>query len=492
MLKATFRCGLVLAAILVCARHAEGQAVFDNQCPVGQFSIVPLRTVVTTTGHFNDTVCYDTNGNLVFQSLNASLAASDTFTRANGGLGSNWNSGIVAPQITSNAAGGSNGQYEIAAWNNPAFVSNSQFSQASIVIIGAGESGPAVFVSSNLSPASSGVGYFCGEGTTSITLYRTLGSGVTSLGTSAITGANGDVLRLEITSAGALTCFRNGVSTLAASDTTYKNGSPGLVFRGSGGTPSTLSNWTGGNLPVSSGKANSWIGGTGLITNTGIFNGNNNNDYLQSVVNNCNPATEIQTIIGALGSLNAVTGCSAVPASATINLSNGVAGYVTNSSPFTTAEGVFGQGRAIVSNANNTEALNGIITDAVGVTGTTLEGLELDVNVLGTPTTVRGITVVGASTGTMPATSAGINVSAPGVGKLWGTAYATGVAASNVALGVGSTSAAPSSASQQIQLNSVNSGGTTITAIIQSDGAGQINLTPVSPQNVGISGALGN
>jgi len=42
-----------------------------------------------------------------------------------------------------------------------------------------------------------------------------------------------------------LTCYKNGVSTLTASDTSYSSGSPGLFLFG---TVATSKNWSGGNL----------------------------------------------------------------------------------------------------------------------------------------------------------------------------------------------------------------------------------------------------
>jgi hypothetical protein len=53
------------------------------------------------------------------------------------------------------------------------------------------------------------------------------------------------VLRLEAGPSGALTCYKNGVSTLTTTDATYTSGQPGLFLFG---TVSTSKNWSGGNL----------------------------------------------------------------------------------------------------------------------------------------------------------------------------------------------------------------------------------------------------
>jgi hypothetical protein len=53
------------------------------------------------------------------------------------------------------------------------------------------------------------------------------------------------MLRLEASSGGALTCYKNGVSILTATDTTYSSGQPALFLFG---TTATSKNWSGGNL----------------------------------------------------------------------------------------------------------------------------------------------------------------------------------------------------------------------------------------------------
>jgi len=70
-------------------------------------------------------------------------------------------------------------------------------------------------------------------------------AGTTSLTSTASTGAVGDLLRLEVAPGGALTCFKNGVSTLTAADTQISSGSPGLLISGN---VATEKNWSGGNL----------------------------------------------------------------------------------------------------------------------------------------------------------------------------------------------------------------------------------------------------
>jgi hypothetical protein len=92
---------------------------------------------------------------------------------------------------------------------------------------------------------SSTQGYMCIENTTTIYIQKmTSGSG-SVLTSASTTGAIGDVLRLEAAAGGALTCYKNGVSTLTTTDSSYTTGSPGIDIYGS---VATEKNWSGGNL----------------------------------------------------------------------------------------------------------------------------------------------------------------------------------------------------------------------------------------------------
>jgi hypothetical protein len=93
---------------------------------------------------------------------------------------------------------------------------------------------------------SSTQGYHCIESTTNIYIQKTAGTGAnTTLTSAASAGAAGDVLRLEAGPGGALTCYKNGVSTLTATDTSFTSGSPGIMIYGG---VATVKNWSGGNL----------------------------------------------------------------------------------------------------------------------------------------------------------------------------------------------------------------------------------------------------
>src|SRR5207248_4690699 len=169
--------------------------------------------------------------------------AYDNATRANGAIGSNWtvtNNGI---NISSNSFVGTASTNDVAYWAVNTF-SPAQFSQVTLTALNGTTDFPGTAV---LLSGSGGAthGYSCVEDTTNIFIQKITGTTNTTLTSSAATGTAGDILRLEVDSAGNLTCYKNGVSTLTASDTTYTSGSPGLFLFG---TVATSKNWRGGNL----------------------------------------------------------------------------------------------------------------------------------------------------------------------------------------------------------------------------------------------------
>ena len=172
----------------------------------------------------------------------------DNATRANGAIGANWAVAQSGLNIASN-----NIQGTAAATNNTAYWSAagvsafapSQFSQVTITALNGTTDfpGAAVLLSGT---GSSTQGYHCIESTTNIYIQKTAGTGANpTLTSAASTGAAGDILRLEAGPGGALTCYRNGVSTLTATDTSFTSGSPGIMIYGG---VATVKNWSGGNL----------------------------------------------------------------------------------------------------------------------------------------------------------------------------------------------------------------------------------------------------
>jgi hypothetical protein len=185
----------------------------------------------------------DVNGYLPVTSyLNS---AYDNATRANGAIGSNWtvtNNGINIS--SNNFIGTVGGGVNNAAYWSASLFSSSQFSQVTLTALNGTSDFPGVAVLLSGS-AGSTQGYSCVEDTTNIFIQKITGTSNATLTSAATTGAIGDILRLEAAPGGALTCYKNGVSTLTATDTTYASGQPGLFLFG---TTATSKNWSGGNL----------------------------------------------------------------------------------------------------------------------------------------------------------------------------------------------------------------------------------------------------
>src|SRR6266478_4253167 len=142
-------------------------------------------------------------------------SAYDNATRANGAIGSNWTIqqnglNIASNQIQGTTGGGSN----TAFWNVNAF-SPVQFAQATIAALNGATDFPGVTALAS-GTGSSSTYYDCVENSTTIFLQRVVNGGTTNLTSTASTGAVGDILRLEVGPGGALTCFKNGASTLTA------------------------------------------------------------------------------------------------------------------------------------------------------------------------------------------------------------------------------------------------------------------------------------
>jgi hypothetical protein len=191
------------------------------------------------TGNHNQQIA-DANGTVEVSSyINTAF---DNANRANGAIGANWSAGQNSVNISGNAfIGGTAAAHNVQSWSANTFSNFGQFSEVTVLTLNGTTDfiGPMVMVTGN-------TGYTCIENSANIFLQKYNGGTGTNLTSAAITGAPGDVLRLEITEpGGALTCYRNGVVALTASDTTFTSGSPGLDMFDN---VATSKNWSGGNL----------------------------------------------------------------------------------------------------------------------------------------------------------------------------------------------------------------------------------------------------
>jgi hypothetical protein len=169
-------------------------------------------------------------------------SAYDNANRANGAIGANWTSNVNSLNISSNAfVGNSGAAHNIATWSANTFSNSGQFAELTVSALNGTSDfiGPVVMFSGTS-------GYTCIEDSTNIFLQKFSGGAGTNLTSTTITGAPGDVLRLEIAEpGGALACYRNGAAVLTAADTTFTTGAPGLDMFDN---VATSKNWSGGNL----------------------------------------------------------------------------------------------------------------------------------------------------------------------------------------------------------------------------------------------------
>lgn len=199
--------------------------------------------VATISGNFtaNRTLTLpDASGTFALNPVVAPAAiqsAYDAFNIANGSLSSNWTAGNGTWAVSSNTATPTTAAARnLAYWNANTF-GNDQFSQMTIVTIG-NHIGAAVRASGNND-------YSCDENTTTMFLLKLTAGTESQLTSTGITGANGDVVRTEV-SGNQLSCFQNGVLKIGPfTDNSFSSGSPGIYAFSN---TTALDNWSGGNL----------------------------------------------------------------------------------------------------------------------------------------------------------------------------------------------------------------------------------------------------
>lgn len=167
-------------------------------------------------------------------------SAYDNFNRANGAIGANWTITSGGFNVAGNAAVGTGGT-NLAYWSGGSAFSGAQFAQAAVATL----NGATDFVGVDVLLSAGNNGYTCVENNANLLLQRLAAGTGTTLASSATAGAPGDVLRIEVTSGGVLSCSRNGTTTITATDTTFTSGSPAIEQFG---TVATMDNWSGGNL----------------------------------------------------------------------------------------------------------------------------------------------------------------------------------------------------------------------------------------------------
>jgi hypothetical protein len=195
---------------------------------------------------------------------------SDNFSRANGGLGSNWStvSGTAAPQIINNTAQpGSAGTLNSAYWSANTFGAN-QYAAASFPNSSGTNYGPAIAVR-----LSNSKGYILwyGNSASTVSIWRMdSSSSWTQLKASAkLTIAATDVWQLQAVGS-TLTAYQNGKQVVTTTDTHYTTGAPGIWMYYAA---NQITNWSGGdvvtNPTYSVGGTTSGLTGTAVLQDNG-------------------------------------------------------------------------------------------------------------------------------------------------------------------------------------------------------------------------------
>ncbi len=102
-----------------------------------------------------------------------------------------------------------------------------------------------------------------------------------------------------------------------------------------------------------------------VMSNAGVFTNTQMNEYLQSLINSCSPATENSIQPGK--STDALTGCLAVPVGATVYGANSVAGYANTSATTPNVDAGYFSCRVLV-NSGKCWGINPVAIDVSGLT----------------------------------------------------------------------------------------------------------------------------
>jgi hypothetical protein len=171
----------------------------------------------------------------------------DSFGRADGAIGENWNPASGSFSIVGQrATGGSPSVYNAVFWAADQFPGD-QYSQATV----SGAINPiskATSVWVRVQPTSFS-GYMLqtnsNEGN-DWAIMKIVNGTFTELGHSGVNSNSGDISRLEVRGT-KLTAFVNGTQVLQLSDSTFGSGSPGIGMFGSS-QQDFLTSWSGGSL----------------------------------------------------------------------------------------------------------------------------------------------------------------------------------------------------------------------------------------------------
>ena len=130
--------------------------------------------------------------------------------------------------------------------------------------------------------------------------------------------------------------------------------------------------------PITSSGTNLFTG-QNTFSSPGAFGNSQANDFVQSLLNSCNPGTEFRQQQGAQNDTAAYTGCVTIPSSSTVHQASAIAGFVDNASNVTYAVGGYFQAVNNVSNGY-IWGINPLIASVPGKPTAKMQN-EFDVNV---------------------------------------------------------------------------------------------------------------
>ncbi len=181
------------------------------------------------------------------------------------------------------------------------------------------------------------------------------------------------------------------------------------------------------------------------ITDAGVFSNTQQNEYFQSLINGCSPATEFAAMFSGNFATDGLAGCVATPASGNVLQTNGVAGYVNSLSTTINAVGVLGIARCLATGCS-IWGDNPVAVDN-GFAVTQMYGSEVDINVFNALSSGQAIRIAGAwsaqptqsnsSQGNMPGILIVKPQAASGGPFFWTAGLACGTASTNNVQGNG-------------------------------------------------------
>lgn len=272
--------------------------------------------------------------------------------------------------------------------------------------------------------------------------------------------------------------FNSGTNTLATTNislTGTLNG--GFTLSGNiAGTPTFTGNYISSGNPIFSGNVN--VTGTNTLTNAGLFTNTQMNEYTQSLIHSCDPATEYHTTNGGAGvnSTDAVMGCISAPAGSTVTQVNGITGFATTSDANTFAVGMMSHGRCLVNNTQCWGA-NWLVQDVAGKTGETLIGAEGDCNPQNTTYVSFPCLLITGAFAAQPTSIFAVDIAKP-LGGTWTVGYITSDGATNIGAQYGSTASVAGSPSQQVNFLSRDGGNIVHTSFYNADANGNFVFNP--------------